>query len=155
MSQVNVPRWAMSLADLGLLLLGFFIILYTGKADVEDVARATRGAFGSEEEGGETFVVDAPADAFFEEGEARLTRDGRTRFVGIGRRAMALGRKVQIESVGRAEDAARFDGFELSAARAAAVARAVEEGGLAPERIEIAMPVGRDVEGQQLKVRAR
>ncbi|QPQ55340.1 OmpA family protein [Allosphingosinicella flava] len=148
----------MSLADLCLLLLGFFVILYTGKADIHEVARATRGAFGSEETD-DVLVVEAPADLFFEEGEARLTRDGRSRFAAIGRRAAILGRRVQIESVGKSADAVRFDGWELSAARAAAVARVVKEGGVPAEHIEISMPPERrsppPPPGQQITVIAR
>lgn len=158
MSQVSVPRWAMSLADLCLLLLGFFVILYTGKADVHDIALATRGAFGSEDDD-DAFVVQAEAAQYFEEGEARLTRDGRSRFLAIGRRAAALGRKVQIESVGKSAEAGRFDGWELSAARAASVARMVELGGVSSDRIDITMPPDRRTPppppGQQITVTTR
>ena len=157
MTQVSVPRWAMSLADLCLLLLGFFVILYTGKADVQDIARATREAFGSEED--DPFVIEAEAAQFFEDGEARLTRDGRARFLAVGRRAAALGRKVQIESVGKSGDVSRFDGWELSAARAAAVARMVELGGVPSDRIDITMPPDRRTPppppGQQITVTTR
>jgi len=158
MRQAAVPRWAMSLADLGLLLLGFFIILYTGRTDVKDVARAARGAFG-EEETGDVLTLEVPAESLFERGEARLTAAGEVRFLEVGRRAAALGHKVRIESVGKAEEAARFDGWELAAARTAAVARAVEAGGVPSERIEITMPPDRrrppPPPGQQLTVTSR
>lgn len=143
MSQLTVPRWATSLADICLLLLGFFVILYTGKADMHEVARSTRGAFGSDEGEGEALIVEAQADEIFEEGEARLTGEGKTRLLVLGRKAAAQNSRVHVESVGRPADAARFDGWELSAARAAAVARTVEAGGVPSHRIELSIPPDR------------
>jgi hypothetical protein len=60
--------------------------------------------------------------------------------VALGRRASARGYRVQIESSAGAKGAARFDRWELAAARAAAVARAIREGGMVEDRIEIMIP---------------
>lgn len=159
MSQLGVPRWALSLADLMLLLLGFFVILYSSKADVEDVAVATRRAFdGSGDEADDGIALETPAAPLFEDGEARLTGEGRARFARIGRDAASKGHAVEIESMGTAGEAARFDNWELAAARAAAAAHAVEAGGLAADRIEIVMPPGKGEEEkgeQHLRVVSR
>jgi hypothetical protein len=43
MSRIGVPRWAISFADLALLLLAFFVLLRAG--DAAQVASAARAAF--------------------------------------------------------------------------------------------------------------
>ena len=138
-----VSRWAVSFADLALLLLGFFILLYASRADVRDVAESAREALDSEAVRGDRFF-EWPGASLFESGEARLTDSARARLVEIGRNAKREGKSVRIESFGSDPYARRFDGWELAAARAAAAARAVREGGLAEEDVEIVMPARHD-----------
>src|SRR3546814_19830173 len=70
MTPTPVSRWAVSFADLALLLLGFFVLLYAGRADVRDVAERARAALDSE-----AAVADEGFDwagtALFESGAAR------------------------------------------------------------------------------------
>ena len=149
-----LPRWTVSFADLALLLLAFFLLLHAGSA--RDVAAAARGAFSSTPAAGP--LLDRPAASLFEPGEARLTLSARAQLRGIGRRAAASGGALVVESLGRDPDARRFDAWELAAARAAAVARALSDGGLKREDVRIVLPGGSETDkqqGQRLLVRSR
>ena len=129
MSTVPVQRWAVSFADLGLLLLGCFVLLHAMEA-----ARPKAGAGTSavaREAGGYR------AGDLFEAGEAVLKPAARLSLQAEGRRL--AGHPVRIVSQGAAESGGRLDRFELSAARAAAVGRALREGGLAEQHITIAV----------------
>ncbi len=133
------PRWALSFADLCLLLLGFFVLLQARHGDPEDVAAGLRAALGADAaQGVERYEIEARK--LFEPGEALLLADARSRLSAIGAEAAAAHRLVRIESRGSDADSRRFDGWELSAARTAAVARAVAAGGLDQRRIEVAIP---------------
>lgn len=143
MTTTPVSRWAVSFADLALLLLGFFILLYAGRADVQDVAESAREALDSEAAPAD-LVFDWAGASLFVEGEARLQDSARARLARIGAEAARGGKTIRIESFGGDPAARRFDGWELAAARAAAAARAVREGGLAEEDVEIAMPARND-----------
>jgi flagellar motor protein MotB len=90
----------------------------------------------------------------FEPGEAILTAAARARFAGIGRAAAAHGASVRVESLGSDANARRFDAWELAAARAASLARAIQEGGLDPRRIDLAIDATRTVRvpGQRLRI---
>ncbi|WP_114954171.1 flagellar motor protein MotB [Sphingosinicella terrae] len=107
------PRWAISFADLALLLLGCFVMLHAMRPPTSaPTAAATIDA---------ALVADLQADLLFEPGEARLTAAGAARL-----RALAegqSGRPLQLASRGGTQSGARLDAFELAAARAAAVAR--------------------------------
>lgn len=139
MKAAPVPRWAVSLADLALLLLGFFILLHASTADRSRVTASIQTAFAAEAPRPSS-RFQASAAGLFEPGEARLTPAARARMQAIGASAARSAQRVSIESVGKDGASNRFDGWELAAARVAAVARAVEEGGLAEQRIAIAMP---------------
>jgi flagellar motor protein MotB len=143
MTPAPVSRWAVSFADLALLLLGFFVLLYVGRADLQEVAVSTRAALDSEAAAGDE-VYEWAGASLFVEGEARLQDSARARLARMGAEAARTGKTVRIESFGGDPAARRFDGWELAAARAAAAARAVREGGLAEEDVEIAMPARND-----------
>ncbi|HYD14614.1 MAG TPA: flagellar motor protein MotB [Allosphingosinicella sp.] len=135
MNPLPLPRWAVSFADLVLLLLGCFVMLHamqasrpTGAGAAPVAARAAAPA--------------APVRAFsaaevFQPGEALLRPEAREALRAEGGRL--AGRPVRILSSGTGEEGGRLDRFELAAARAAAVGRALREGGLAERDIAIVM----------------
>ena len=139
MRAAPVPRWAMSLADLALLLLGFFILLHASTIDKSRVADSIHAVFGDDAPR-TTTRFEANAARLFEPGEARLTAPARDQLQAIGASAASSGQRVAIESRGKDAATSRFDAWELAAARVAAAARAIEEGGLAAHRIDISMP---------------
>jgi flagellar motor protein MotB len=151
MSAFPVPRWAVSFADLTMLLLAYFVLLHS--ADERTVVAAAHAAFAGDPAGGP--LVDGPADAWFEQGEARLRPQARARLIAAARNAAPDGRLL-VESIGRAPAGSRFDGWELGAARAAAVARALADAGVKESRIEIIIPAlrrGAQASEQRLIVR--
>lgn len=130
----HYPRWAISMADLTLLLLGFAIMIHVAPSG------ALRTAVQSSQFAALT-LFDEAADPLFEDGEARLTASARERLAEVGRTAARRREVLQVQSIGTGRGgAARFDRWELSAARAAAVARALGAGGLAQDRIDLAIP---------------
>jgi flagellar motor protein MotB len=76
----------------------------------------------------------------FQPGEALLRPEARALLQSEGRRL--AGRAVSIVSTGTAEAGGRLDRFELSAARAAAVGRALQQGGVRERDVAIAMADG-------------
>ena len=147
-----VPRWTVSFADLALLLLAFFILLHTRSA--REVAAVGRAAFSSHAAAGP--LLEESAASLFEPGEARLKPEVRARLIGIGKAAASAGRALVVDSQGRDPAARRFDGWELAAARAAALARVLSEAGVAEDRVRIVLPAGRGdeaVKEQRLIVR--
>jgi flagellar motor protein MotB len=113
---VAIPRWAISFADLVLLLLGCFVLLHAmesarPKADASTPLPGERQTF--------------QAAALFEPGEARLKPAGEAALAQAARRW--AGRRVRILASGVGEGSGRLDRFELAAARAAAVARALRD----------------------------
>lgn len=138
MKAERLPRWAISFADLALLLLAFFVLLHAGSA--RDVAAGARAAFSAEPL--PRPLLKEEAAALFERGEARLRPYGYARLVRIGRESAGNGRSLIVESEGRDPAGRRFDGWELAAARSAALARALSEGGLSEDRVEILLARG-------------
>ncbi len=132
MNRLPLPRWAVSFADLLLLLLGCFVLLHAMEAQ-RSTAAAPMAAGAP---------VAAPVRSFnasevFQSGEALLTPEAREALRAEGGRL--AGHSVRILSTGTGEDGGRLDRFELAAARTAAVGRALREGGLAEGQIGIAM----------------
>ena len=132
MNRLPLPRWAVSFADLVLLLLGCFVLLHAMEAQ-----RSTAAA---------PLAAGAPAAApvrsfnaaeVFQPGEALLTPEAREALRAEG--ARLAGRDIRILSTGTGEDGGRLDRFELAAARTAAIGRALREGGLGEGQIAIAM----------------
>lgn len=145
----SVPRWAVSFADLILLLLGCFVMLHAMEAQRPKADSASA-------------VNPAPApvgqllaaDSLFEPGEARLTEAGRARLAVLAGTLRGAGVTVSGRGVG--ETGLRLDRFELAAARTAAVARALREAGIAENGIAIRVdnaPSGRP--GQTIAVARR
>lgn len=132
----HMPRWAVSLADLTMVLLGFFVILHAAGPRV--AAGAVRSAFGSGQNN--SLLLEEAADRLFDPDEARLTATGRERLRQIGSKAGKS--MIVVESFGRSAASKRLDGWELAAARSAAVAHALTEAGVSENRISILMPDG-------------
>lgn len=128
-------RWALSFADLCLVLLGFLLLLQAHRGDPAALNAGLRAAFGA----AAPQTYDETATGLFEPGEAILLPNARTHFRTIGRDAAGQGAIVHIESMGTDAAARRFDAWELAAARAAAIARAVSEGGLDAKNVDLAI----------------
>ena len=123
-------RWALSFADLCLLLLGFFVLLQA-RPDPHRLTQSMRTAFG--DHGAST--LERPARLWFEPGEAVLRPQARAALAAFAHDA----RSVSIASRGTEAGTARFDAWELAAARAAAVARALTDAGVAPGAVNVAI----------------
>jgi len=136
MSPIRTPRWALSFADLCLVLLAFFVLLHARNGDGMKVAQSMRAAFGGAEPLNESSHV-YQAAGLFEPGEAVLWPRGRARLEALGRNATA---RIRIASTGMDPGTRRFDRWELAAARVAAVARALQASGVDERRIEVVMP---------------
>lgn len=134
MTPIRAPRWALSFADLCLLLLAFFVLLHARNGEGAKVAESMRAAFG---EASPSRALAYAAHDIFEPGEAVLKPQARARFEALGRATQGM---VRIASTGLDPASNRLDGWELAAARVAAVARALRAGGLPERRIEVSMP---------------
>jgi flagellar motor protein MotB len=149
MNRLPLPRWAVSFADLLLLLLGCFVLLHAMEAQRSTAAAPV--AAGT--------PVAAPVRSFnasevFQPGEALLTPESHAALQAEG--ARLAGHAVRIQSTGTGEDGGRLDRFELAAARAAAVGRALREGGLGEGQIAIAMgDAGTPGAGQTIAISQR
>jgi len=107
-------RWAISLADLLMLLLGFFVLL-----DASRTARAAQMDSVSAAVGGTPARgMRADAATLFADGEAMLTPVGLARIQAIKGDAL-------IRVAVRQHTQGRYDGWDLAAARGAAIARAM------------------------------
>jgi hypothetical protein len=157
MSTIRAPRWALSFADLCLLLLGFFVILHAQAGHRAELAGGMRAAFGTDKASHEVHA-DYTAAALFEPGEAVLKPSFARELTLLGARAAAADARVSIESTGTDVPSHRFDGWDLAAARVSAIARAVSASGLPENRIEIAIPAmggAKAGKGQTIAVRVR
>ena len=126
MKAIPVPRWAVSFADLILLLLGCFVMLHAMEAARPKTAPSP--APPAAEPGAQYRAAE-----LFEPGEARLRSEAQSRL-----RDAAVGlTPARIVSRGADEGSDRLDRFELAAARAAALARVLHAAGVAEIRIEM------------------
>ncbi|PTD27315.1 flagellar motor protein MotB [Sphingomonas fennica] len=156
MKAARAPRWAVSFADLCLLLLGFFILLQAQNGRTDGLAAGLRSAFGTAAAAGEAARdLRFAAAGLFERDEAVLTAAAAERLRAIGAEARAKGRRVRIVSEGQGGGNARLDRWELAAARTAAIARGIRAGGLDEQAIAIAIPAtsGTAAAGQAITVR--
>ena len=127
----RTPRWALSFADLCLLLLGFFVMLQA-RPDAARLAAGMRGAFGASPRA----AIERRADTLFQPGEAILRPAARAAIRAFASEARA---GATVSSHGTEAGSARFDGWELAAARTAAIARELVSAGVAPGTIMIAI----------------
>lgn len=134
-------RWAISFADLVMLLLAFFVLMQAQASDKMKMMAGLRSAFGGSAKSDP--VEGFAAASLFEPGEALLKAAEQHRFARIGADARKAGGRIIISAQGRDPGSARLDSWELAAARTAAVARAVAAGGLPENRIDIAIPTPR------------
>jgi flagellar motor protein MotB len=146
MKAVPVPRWAVSFADLVLLLLGCFVFLHaieaarpTAPAGAIPAHAAPRG-----------FAASFRAGDLFEPGEARLTDAARERLATLAE-TLRTGR-VAVASRGLAEGGRRLDRFELAAARSVAVARALREAGIDEHAISVSFAENGAAGGQTIEI---
>lgn len=135
MIRSNRARWALSFADLCLLLLGFFVLLQTAQGDRERALAGIGSYFGAIEA---PMQADLPARDLFEPGEALLGAAGRAALIEAARPLAASRDIVQIQSIGIEAGERRFDAWDLAAARLGAVARALEAAGIPQQRLRIA-----------------
>jgi len=133
------PRWTLSFADLCLLLLGFFVILHARADRSQAVADGLRTAFGGRA-AALSHRADFRADALFQPGEAVFLPGRADMLAALGRKAAGAHGRATVRSTGADAATQRFDGWELAAARTAAVARALRSGGLDEKRIAIDLP---------------
>ena len=144
-------RWALSFADLCLLLLGFLLLLQAHKSDPAALNAGLRAAFGAPV----PTSFDTATAPLFETGEAVLLPAARVRYAAIGRQAAARGGVVHIESLGTDAGGLRLDAWELAAARTAAIARAIGSGGVDAKRIDLSIDgtgPAAAVKGQHVRV---
>lgn len=133
-SSARRNRWAVSFADLLLLLLGFFVLLQASGQRRDAMLAGVRQQFGGRQL---SLAVEIRADALFQPGEALLTEGGKARLVAAVRGLAASQGQVEIHSLGTDPVHQRFDQWDLAAARLGAVARALEAQGLARDRLII------------------
>ena len=132
--RISKSRWALSFADLCLLLLGFFVLLQSDPRNSKQAIDAIGNYFGA---------LDAPkhqdfaASDLFQPGEALLSERGKAQLLTTVGAYMAGKGVVELQSFGNDSGRARFDSWDLGAARLGAVARALQQAGLPDRRIRI------------------
>lgn len=132
-SMLRRGRWAISFADLCLLLLGFFVLLQANSSRQREVMNEIARQFGTPRDISERLV----ARQMFQPGEAMLTPAGMARLAAIARKHGRETGAIEIHSIGQDRVTARYDGWDLAAARLGAVARALAVQGIDRRRITI------------------
>ena len=145
-------RWAISFADLLLLLLGCFVFLHAIEA-ARPTASAGSAGTAPDASAGRVPAAELDAASLFEPGEARLTDAGRARIVALvpGLR----GAHVRVSSRGLGEGGGRLDRFELAAARSVAVSRALRAAGLDERAIAVSFDEATGPGGQRIAISRR
>ena len=139
------PVWLTTLADLALLLVGFFVFLQANQMDGKALAASLRAGFGATE-AAPAMAVEMAQVAGFAPGSAIPGDSSAAR--GWARAAAADPRtrlRITGEVDGSAEDtdAATGSGAILAADRARAVGAMLVASGVAPHRIQIATATGK------------
>ena len=127
-------RWAVSFADLLLLILGFFVMLQASGPRRDAMLAQVSRQFGGRAmaQGEELRAAD-----LFTPGEALLTPAGHAKLAAIARRFRQGEDGVELRSSGVDTAHQRFDAWDLAAARLGAVARALRAEGIAQDRLRI------------------
>ena len=131
-SSAGRQRWALSFADLALLLLGFFVLLQA-RPDANHLSAGLRAAFGARAQAS----LEQKANVWFEPGEAVLRPEAHQALQDFAHKAG--GKAFIVSSRGTEPAATRFDSWELAAARTAAVARELSKAGIAQDKIAVAI----------------
>jgi len=133
-SQARRNRWAVSFADLLLLLLGFFILLQASGEKRDAMLAQVRQQFG-----GRAVAKDMELRAaeLFLPDEALLSDQGRAAVAKVAARLRSGSGRIDISSLGTDTARRRFDPWDLAAARLGAVARELKAQGLAGDRLRI------------------
>jgi flagellar motor protein MotB len=133
-SQARRNRWAVSFADLLLLLLGFFILLQASGQKRDAMLAQVRQQFG-----GRAIAKDLELRAaeLFLPGEALLSDGGRARVARVAADLRSGDGMLDLMSEGTDPVRERFDAWDLAAARLGAVARELKARGLAGDRLRI------------------
>ena len=126
-------RWALSFADLSLLLLGFFVLLHASAGRQQEIVGGVAEQFGANVGKTDRLV----AAELFQPGEALLSEAGSAKLSALARLYARNGKTVEIRSVGLDKSANRFDNWDLAAARLGAVARALVAGGMKQDRVSV------------------
>jgi hypothetical protein len=138
-SAAATPVWTTSFLDLCLVLLGFFVMLHAVEGHRAELVAGLNTSFGA----GAAPRIEQhrlTPHHLFQPGEALFRPGAQVTLIAIGREAARTRAHVSVESIGIDAATNRFDGWELAAARTAAVARAIRSGGLSDRAIEIAIP---------------
>jgi hypothetical protein len=135
MIRASRARWALSFADLSLLMLGFFVLLQANQSSRDVTLAGLSHYFGAIKA---PRHADLAADRLFAPGEAMLSEAGHIQLLTAARPLVGGTEMLRIQSLGLAPGQHRFDRWDLSAARLGAVARALVDAGVAPDRIRIA-----------------
>lgn len=143
----GAPPWALSFADLLILLLAFFVMLHAQSGHQAQIMNGIKQALGGPV-ANRAETHDINPKSMFQPEEAVLRPQARAALLALGRHAVAIHANVRIESIGTDRSTSRFDGWELAAARTAAIARAVKAGGLTDARITVAIPEMTSAAGQ-------
>lgn len=146
-------RWALSFADLALLLLGFFVLLQASNGRQREVVSGVAQEFGAPAKPADKLL----ARGLFQRGEALLTPAGEQAVAAVAARYRTNHSVIEIRSIGLDSDTNRFDSWDLAAARLGATARRLAAHGIARDRIVIR---GLDQQsesrtGQQILIRAK
>ncbi|WP_097092166.1 flagellar motor protein MotB [Novosphingobium sp. Chol11] len=133
-SQARRNRWAVSFADLLLLLLGFFILLQASGQKRDAMLAQVRQQFG-----GRAVAKDMELRAaeLFLPDEALLSGQGRAALARVAAGLKSGSGRIDISSLGTDPARRRFDPWDLAAARLGAVARELKAQGLASDRLRI------------------
>ncbi|MDX3900040.1 MAG: flagellar motor protein MotB [Sphingobium sp.] len=145
-------RWAISFADLLLLLLGFFVLLQASGGRRDAMLAGVGRQFGAKP------MADAAelrAADLFMPGEAMLTPTGAQRLTALAHRFGDANQTIEVASIGTDAARHRFDDWDLAAARLGAVARALKADGIAADRLLIRgldQADGRGGKGQLIRI---
>ena len=134
MTRARSTRWAISFADLALLLLGFFVLLQASGSRSAQVLSGVRAQFGAR---AMAKAEEWRAVALFVPGEAMLSEAGLAQIRAAALRALARGGSVELASAGQDRGTERFDSWDLAAARLGAVARALTASGIGDNQLII------------------